>query len=100
MLGISPQALHRRLSKGSLIALRVAGGGLGYPAFQFESDLVQAGISAVVKAIHVNNPWAILNFLFLRLGELEGRTPVEAIREGKADAAARAAGHFGEHGAS
>lgn len=61
---------------------------------------MQIGISAVVKAIHVNDPWAILNFLFLRLGELEGRTPVEAIREGKVDDAARAAGHFGEHGAS
>jgi hypothetical protein len=100
VLGISPRALHKRLSKGSLVALQMAGGGLGYPAFQFENDLMQAGISAVVKAINVNDPWAILSFLFLRLGELEGRTPVEAIRKGKADAAAQAARHFGKHGAS
>jgi len=71
-----------------------------YPAFQFESDLMQAGITAVVKAINVDDPWAILHFLFLRLGELKGRTPVEAIRKGKADAVARAATHFGEQDAS
>jgi hypothetical protein len=29
VLGISPQALHKRLSKGSLVALQVAGGDLG-----------------------------------------------------------------------
>ena len=54
----------------------------------------------IVQAIQVDDPWGRLNFCFLHLGELDGRMPIEAIREGDVEAAIRAARHYGDHGAS
>lgn len=96
-LGISSQALE---ALTSLIALRTDGEVAGYPAFQFESQAMLKGIAKLLAAIQVDDPWSRLNFCFLRLQELNGRTPVEAIRAGEIDAVVLAASHFGEHGAS
>lgn len=100
LLGISPQALHKRMNKGRLLAIGLAGGDLGYPAFQFESEAMQTGVAAVLASIGVDEPWGRLNFLFLTLDELGGETAVDAIRAGKTAAAVLAAGHYGEHGAA
>lgn len=100
LLEISPQALHKRMNKGRLLAIGLAGGDLGYPAFQFESEAMQAGVAGVLEAIGVDEPWSQLSFLFLTLDELGGVTAVDAIRAGKAAAAILAARHYGEHGAS
>jgi hypothetical protein len=100
LLGISPQALHKRMHNGPLVAIGLAGGDLGYPAFQFESEAMQTGVAAVLEAIGVDEPWGRLNFLFLRLDELGGATAVDAIRAGKIAKAVLAASHYGEHGAS
>ena len=99
-IGISPQALHKRLTKGSLLAVGITGGDLGYPAFQFETEAMQAGVAAVLKAIRIDDPWARFSFFFLTLDELGEETPVHAIKSGNTEAAVLAAGHYGEHGAS
>jgi hypothetical protein len=100
LIGISPQALHKRMAKGGLIAVGLASGDLGYPAFQFESEAMQSGVAELLKAIGVDDPWPRLAFMFLRLDELGGETPVDAVRAGRVKAAVLAARHHGEHGAS
>lgn len=99
-IGISPQALHKRKEKGDLIAVVLSGGDLGYPAFQFESPAMLEGVATVLEGIGVDEPWARFTFMFLKLDELGGLTPVDAIRSGKVPDAALAARHYGEHGAS
>jgi hypothetical protein len=97
LLGTSPEAL--RAGK-SLLAVSVDNGKLVWPAFQFESQAMLDAIEKYLAAVNVDEPWAQLNFLFLRLQELDGRTPVQAIRDGSLDQVILAARHFGEQGAS
>jgi hypothetical protein len=75
-------------------------GELVWPAFQFESRAMIDGVKKVLQMMEGDEPWGQLNFFFLHLQELGGRTPVQAIREGSLDSVVMAASHFGEHGAS
>lgn len=99
LLGISPQALHKRLKSGALIAIRLPNGDLGYPAFQLEAPLVDA-IGAVLRILPIEDSMMRLSFMFTALPELGGLAPVKAIRKGKLAKVKIAAGHFGEHGAA
>jgi hypothetical protein len=71
-----------------------------YPTFQFESEAMQSGVAAILKVIKADDPWARLTFMFLRLEELGGESPVNTIRAGRVKGAVLAARHYGEHGAS
>jgi hypothetical protein len=99
VLGVSTQVLHDRANRRALISVEFEGT-RGYPAFQFESESVREGIAMVLDAIGVEDAWARLNFMFLKLDELGGKMPIDVIRSGSAEAAALAARHFGEHGAA
>jgi hypothetical protein len=97
LLGISSKELK---AKKSLLAVSMDNGEVVWPAFQFESQAMLNAIEKLLAAVNVDEPWMRLNFLFLRLQELGGKTPVQAIREGSLDAVILAAMHYGEHGAS
>jgi hypothetical protein len=58
------------------------------------------GVEKVLEAMNVIDPWAKLNFFLLQLQELEGKTPIQAIRKGSVEPVVLAARHFGDHGAS
>jgi hypothetical protein len=96
-LGVTTQTLD---SRRTLVFIRTEDGRSGYPRFQFESERMVHGVGKVLSAIGVEAAWMQLSFFFLRLDELGGRTPVEAIRDGALDSVVRAATHFGRHGAS
>jgi hypothetical protein len=100
VLHIAPQTLRKRKDRGKLLTVKLSSGDLGYPAFQFESESMLAGIAMVLTAIEVDEPWARLNFMFLKLSELGGERPVDAVRSGNSDVVAVAVKHFGKHGAS
>jgi hypothetical protein len=72
----------------------------GYPAFQFESPMMTRSVEATLTALDTDHPWVQLNFFFLRLQELGGKTPAAALREGSLDAVVLAAKHYLRHGAS
>lgn len=86
-------------AKPSLLSIPIQNGELAWPRFQFESRDMLHGVETVLEAINVNDAWSRLHF-FLPLQELDGRTPVQAIRDGSLDEVVLAAKHFGEHGAS
>lgn len=99
VLGIGTQAFHEREKRQALIAVWHEGA-LGYPAFQFESGAMCSGVMEILKVIGTDDPWSHLSFMFLKLDELGGEMPIDAIRSGNGASAALAARHFGRHGAA
>lgn len=64
LLGISPQAVQQRRTRGTLLALPTAQGDWGYPALQFdEIQGVRAGVQAVLAANPGMDPWERLAIL-------------------------------------
>lgn len=81
LLGITPQTVARR--KG-LLALEQSSGGVVYPVFQFDGCELLAGIDEVVRVMTpvVETAWTIAAMLTAPQRDLDGRTPVQALREG------------------
>lgn len=81
MLGVSPQAVS---SNKALLRLRMRSGRVGYPIFQFRHRRQIEGLGAVVRELGpaVATEWTTASWLTSPNAELEGDTPVEALREG------------------
>jgi len=58
-----------------------------------------AGLKAVREALPTENPWAVLNFLVRRDSRLDGRGPIDLLRDGQVDVVLQAARGMGEQGA-
>ena len=64
LLGISPQAVQQRRTRGTLLALPTAQGDWGYPALQFDdAHRVRPGVRAVLAANAEIDPWERLAIL-------------------------------------
>lgn len=96
-LGVSPQAVHARLKRGTLLAVPQANGEWLYPACQFGPDGALPGLGTVLQAFGVRSPWTQLSVLLAPAAPLGGRTPLQALRDGEPDAAAQAVSTYGEH---
>lgn len=66
-----------------------------FPAFQFEADGVLAGLPDVLRALHEINDWTAFNFLVTPDLRLNGRTPLEVLRDGNVRDAVWAASAYG-----
>lgn len=96
-MGVTPQAVHARRARGTLLAVPQANGEWLYPACQFGPDGPLPGIGAVLKAFEVRSPWTRLAVLLAPADALEGRTPLDALAAGDAEGAVRAVATYGEH---
>jgi hypothetical protein len=96
-MGVTPQAVHARRKRGTLLAVPQANGEWLYPACQFGSDGPLHGVGAVLQAFGVVSPWTRLAVLLAPAEALEGRTPLEALAAGDAAGAAEAVSTYGEH---
>lgn len=96
-MGVSPQAVHARRKRGTLLAVPQPNGEHLYPACQFGPDGVLTGLTAVLQAFTIDNPWTRLSVLLGGSPALEGRTPLEALSAGDVERAAAAVAGFGEH---
>jgi excisionase family DNA binding protein len=84
LLGTSRQTPLDRLRAGSLLGLR-DGGIWRFPPWQFDPngpDGVVAGLPAVLAALHAS-PFAKARWLMRAHPQLEGRSPIEALRAGE-----------------
>jgi hypothetical protein len=54
-----------------------------YPAFQIADDGLLPGMSAVVQAFAIDEPWMRVNFMLTGNARLGGRRPIDALREGQ-----------------
>jgi hypothetical protein len=79
---LSRQAVHKR--KG-LLALTTGSGRVVYPTFQFVADGVLPGLDAVQEAVpeELASRWTLASWLVSPQPDLDGQTPVEALREGR-----------------
>jgi hypothetical protein len=87
-LGVTPQAVDKLREQKELLAVERNLSWL-YPAFQFESAVVQAGIKQVLSAYDGHDPWYVLDTLLARDDTLGDRSLLEAIRDGDHDAVER-----------
>lgn len=97
-MGVSPQAVHARRKRGTLLAVAQANGEWLYPLCQFGPDGALPGLGTVLQAFRVQSPWTQLAVLLTGFDVLDGRTPLQAIQAGQAELAAQAVSLYGEHG--
>ncbi|MGI9183183.1 MAG: hypothetical protein ACR2H9_22110 [Longimicrobiaceae bacterium] len=97
MLGVSPQAVHARRQRGTLLAVPQLNGEFLYPACQFTGSGVVPGLDRFLKAFHVQSPWTRLAVLLSPSPQLEGRSPLEALLASEMEGAIAVARTYGEH---
>jgi biotin operon repressor len=98
LLGISRAAVDKRRRQGSLLGLKLPSGDFVYPAAQFVKNDVVRGLSDVLSAFHVEDPWMQLDALLARDEALGGRTAFEALAQGDVERVKLAVSSFGEQG--
>jgi len=98
-LGISRQAVDKRRSRRALLAVPSGSGDYLYPACQFTSAGVLAGLEKVLQAFQVRNPWTQLSALLARAPGLRGKTILEALQAAQVEPALAVAASIGEQAA-
>ncbi|WP_426519612.1 hypothetical protein ACPPVQ_05960 [Diaminobutyricibacter sp. McL0618] len=85
---ISPAAVHKRADTGQLLKVITAEGAALYPAWQFDSTGGLLPHLAEVRealAPAITDPWTIGAWLNSPRRLLDGRTPADALRQGRVD---------------
>lgn len=84
-LGVSRQAVHERIKRGTLLATPTADGVVLVPTFQLNaSNLPLPHLKELRKILHrvAPDPWALALWLNTAVpGELDNRTPGDALRD-------------------
>jgi hypothetical protein len=97
--GISRQRVERRVQEGSLLAVPGPSNRRVYPTVQFNRDgSIIEGLADVQRALKYSSPWSVLNFLLNESDGLDGRRPIDLLREGEVERVvevARATGSLG-----
>lgn len=98
--GVSRQAIDKRVSDGSLLAVPGPNGRRRFPAIQFKDDgSLVPGLKAVQTALGYSSPWSVLNFLVNGHDLLDGDRPIDLMRLGEVERVEQAARLSGVHGA-
>lgn len=95
LLGVTPQAVHQRRHRGTLLAVPRPNGSWAYPAAQFDPPEMANRIGMVLSAFTTDDPWTRFSVLFSRAESLGGRCPIDALREGDMEGAVEAVASFG-----
>jgi len=100
LLGISRQAIDKKVQDDALLAIPGPHGRRRYPVAQFTNEGTVPGLQNVLKSLPSNNGWFRLNFLVTPDdAHLGGRRPVDVLREGKIEPVVMAARAVGVQGA-
>lgn len=97
LLGVTPQAIHARRQRGTLLAVAQLNGEFLYPACQFTGSGVVPGLDRFLKAFHVRSPWTQLAVLLSPSPQLDGKSPLEALLSEDSEGALAVARTYGEH---
>ena len=100
LLGISRQAIHKRCSKGKLIALTISKRGYLFPKWQFAESGLLTGLEEVLAALDESDSWMQAAFMLNPNIWLDGASPLEILRQGKIEDVMVAARASGEQGAA
>jgi transcriptional regulator with XRE-family HTH domain len=99
--GITPQAVYKQRRARKLLSV-THGGEEKFPAVQFTKDGEPIpGLPVVLQTVGLAGPWGTLDFLLTPDDELDGLSPVEALKKypEKLEQVVRLARVQGEHGA-
>src|SRR5262249_33549873 len=99
LLGISRQAVDKRVREDALLAVPGPHRRRRYPAVQFTGDGTLPGLAEVLKSLPSANGWFRLNFLIRPDARLDGRRPIDLLKESKIAPVVAAAGAVGVQGA-
>jgi hypothetical protein len=99
LLNVSRQAVDKRRAANQLLALTQGRRGYSYPSFQFEDGKTLDGLEEVLNNLIALDPWMQLRFFTSPHERLGNKTPIEALRSGRAGEVVRAASGYGEQGA-
>jgi nucleoid DNA-binding protein len=99
LLGISRQAIDRKVRDDALLAVPGPHNHRRYPVVQFTGDGIVPGLEDVLKSLPSANGWFRLNFLIRPDARLGGRRPIDLLRESKIDPVVVAAKAVGVQGA-
>ncbi len=83
LLGISKQAVVKRVQSGALLAIPSASGHLRFPAFQFSAEGTIDGLKQVLTAFNVDSPWTRLAVLLDTDEAVGDRRLIDALRAGE-----------------
>ena len=87
LLGLTAPGAAKRAASGDLLRLTNGDGRPAYPLFQFSGRRVVKGLPEVIRLLaRVDDELTIASWLTIAKRSLDGRTPVEALRNGDADA--------------
>ena len=99
MHGISRQAVDKRVQDGSLLAVPGPNNRRSYPTLQFDRHgTLVSGLKEVRKALPTANPWTILGFLASSDDRLDGRKPIDLLKEGNIALVVESARRLGQQG--
>ena len=98
-LGITRQAVDKRRGRRALLAVPNGSGEYLYPACQFTSDGVIAGLEEVLRAFQIQSPWTQLSVLLAPAPALGGKTILDALKSGVVETPVVIARSFGEQAA-
>jgi nucleoid DNA-binding protein len=99
LLGISRQAIDKKVRADALLAVPGPHGRRQYPVAQFTGDGILLGLEDVLKSLPSANGWFRLNFLVRPDARLGGRRPIDLLKESKIDPVVVAAKAVGVQGA-
>ncbi|MCA1778162.1 MAG: hypothetical protein LC637_01905 [Xanthomonadaceae bacterium] len=90
LLGKSRQAVS---ADSGLLRLEMRDSEIGYPIFQFDGRRKLPGIREVISILGqaVASPWTIASWLTSPALALDGRAPIQALRDGQIEAVTTAA---------
>lgn len=85
--GVSRQAVHDRVRRHRLLALRTGSGRLVYPAAQFVDEHVAPGLGDILDILLPDDTeaWMVASWLTTSDPHLGDRTPITALRAGDLD---------------
>lgn len=85
--GVSKQAIHDRVRRHRLLALRTGSGRLVYPTAQFVDEHVVEGLGKVLAVLIPDDAeaWMVASWLTTADPDLGDRSPIAALRAGAVD---------------
>lgn len=87
---------HRR--EKALVAWRTSAGKWRYPRWQFSKHGILPGVKECLRALAADNEWGAMIFFLSPRYSLDGRRPLDLLREGKVEEVVAAAHRHHHHG--
>lgn len=97
-LGVTPQAVTGRRTRGTILAVAMPNGEWVYPGCQFGENGLVPGIGAVLAEFSDVSPWTQLAVLLASSDRYGGRSALDLLVAGGLDAARSIAATYGEQG--